>query len=75
MRTTITQQAILKLGSARQVIMRFAHDDAGATSIEYGLIIGLMALVCITSFKFLGGSSSGKWGTMAATATAAMTAK
>ncbi len=30
-------------------------DESGATAIEYALIAGLMALVCVASFSQLGG--------------------
>jgi pilus assembly protein Flp/PilA len=35
-------------------IKAFIHDDGGATAIEYGLIAGLVAVVCISSFVFFG---------------------
>jgi pilus assembly protein Flp/PilA len=50
---------------ARSFFARGAEDQSGATSIEYGLLMGLMALVCITAFSNLGGSSGGRWGTTA----------
>ena len=34
--------------------LRFAHDDSGATAIEYGLIAGLIAVVIITAITTLG---------------------
>ncbi len=30
-------------------------DESGATAIEYALIAGLMALVCVAAFSQLGG--------------------
>ena len=51
---------------------RAKRDCSGATSIEYSLIIAMMALVCIGGFKALGGSSGGAWGTTANLVTAAM---
>ena len=35
-------------------VSRFAKDESGATAIEYALIAGLMALVCVASFTQLG---------------------
>ena len=35
-------------------ITRFLKDEAGATAIEYGLIIALIAVVIITSIKVIG---------------------
>jgi len=36
------------------IFSRFAHDDSGATAIEYGLIAGLIAVVIITAVTTLG---------------------
>ena len=33
---------------------RFAHDDSGATAIEYGLIAGLIAVVIVTAVSTVG---------------------
>ena len=33
---------------------RFARDDSGATAIEYGLIVALIAVVIITAVTTLG---------------------
>jgi len=35
-------------------ITRFARDESGATAIEYGLIVALIAVVVITAFTTLG---------------------
>lgn len=37
----------------------FLADDSGATAIEYGLIIGLVALVIVGAVSALGGSLDG----------------
>lgn len=34
---------------------RFAKDESGATAIEYGLIVALIAVVIITAVSTLGG--------------------
>jgi pilus assembly protein Flp/PilA len=34
---------------------RFAKDESGATAIEYGLIVALIAVVIITAVTALGG--------------------
>ncbi|MGI4818895.1 MAG: Flp family type IVb pilin [Janthinobacterium lividum] len=39
----------------------FAHDDGGATAIEYGLIAALIAVVIIGSVAALGGGNGGMW--------------
>ena len=38
------------------IFSRFAHDDSGATAIEYGLIAGLIAVVIITAVTTVGTS-------------------
>ena len=44
----------------------FARDKSGATAIEYGLIAGLIALVCITAITTVGTTvSSVLYGTIA----------
>jgi pilus assembly protein Flp/PilA len=44
---------------------RFAVNDAGATAVEYGLIVALIAAVCVGGMTMLGGSSGGSWDGMA----------
>jgi pilus assembly protein Flp/PilA len=39
----------------------------GATAIEYGLIVGLIAVACIGAFTNLGGGVQGKWGLLLTT--------
>jgi pilus assembly protein Flp/PilA len=36
------------------IFLRFAHDDCGATAIEYGLIAGLIAVVIVTTVMTVG---------------------
>ena len=38
----------------RNFITRFAKDDEGAALAEYGLLVGLIAVVCIAMVKGLG---------------------
>ena len=35
-------------------VTRFMNDESGATAIEYGLIVALIAVVVITAFTTLG---------------------
>ncbi|MFU0505993.1 Flp family type IVb pilin [Pseudaminobacter sp. NGMCC 1.201702] len=37
-------------------IRQFANDDSGATAIEYGLIVSLLALAIVGSFGMFAGS-------------------
>ena len=43
------------------MILRSFQDTRGATSIEYAIIAGLIALVILVSVGLLGGSVSNKW--------------
>ena len=38
----------------RRFVTRFLNDEAGATAIEYGLIVALIAVVVITAVTTLG---------------------
>ena len=38
----------------RELITRFAKNDEGAALVEYGLLVGLIAVVCITAVTLLG---------------------
>jgi len=48
---------MLKQTMLKQV-KRFMRDEEGATAIEYGLIVGLIAVVLIAAFTLLGGNLS-----------------
>jgi pilus assembly protein Flp/PilA len=41
-------------------IARFAKDESGATAIEYGLIVALIAVVVITAFTTIGNNLNTK---------------
>ena len=41
------------------MVKDFAHEDSGATAIEYGLIAALIALVIIGGLSALGGENGG----------------
>jgi pilus assembly protein Flp/PilA len=36
-------------------LSKLAEDEAGATAMEYGLILALIAAACITAFQMLAG--------------------
>jgi pilus assembly protein Flp/PilA len=38
----------------RKLVIRFAKNEEGAALAEYGLLVGLIAVVCITMVKGLG---------------------
>ena len=54
----------------RKFITRFAKDESGATAIEYGLIVALIAVVIITAVATIGTNLSTAFNTVA-TSTAA----
>lgn len=56
----------------RRFIARFLRDEAGATAIEYGIILALMFLVILSAVTAFGGSSSGIFNTAMNTLKAAM---
>ncbi|GLU30965.1 Flp family type IVb pilin [Trinickia caryophylli] len=35
-------------------VKRFAREDEGATMVEYGLMVALIAIVCITAVTSIG---------------------
>jgi len=43
-------------------------DSRGATAIEYGLVVALIALSCVTAFQAMGDSVHGMWGNISAAA-------
>ena len=47
---------------AIRTMRRLRSDKRGATAIEYGLIVALIAVAIISSLSKLGGGSNGMWG-------------
>ncbi len=45
--------------NARSFARRFSREETGATAVEYGLIVGLIAVVIIGAVALLGGTLSG----------------
>lgn len=43
----------------RDLIQRCRHDEAGATSIEYGMIAAFISLGIIVALQLVGGEISG----------------
>lgn len=46
-------------------LWRAWKDDTGASSVEYGLLIALIALVIVTAVTTLGTNLSGRYNSMA----------
>jgi pilus assembly protein Flp/PilA len=40
------------------IARRFAREDEGATMIEYGLMVALIAVVCVAAVGLLGGAAN-----------------
>lgn len=47
---------------AIRTMRRLRSDKRGATAIEYGLIVALIAVAAIGGMSSLGGGSNGMWG-------------
>ena len=45
----------------RLLLRRLRRDESGATAIEYGLIVALLAVFCIGAFNVLAGGSNSMW--------------
>ncbi|HKU68608.1 MAG TPA: Flp family type IVb pilin [Candidatus Baltobacteraceae bacterium] len=43
---------------------RFLRDDAGATMVEYAVMLALIAAVCITAIAALGGTTQALYSTL-----------
>ena len=48
-------------------LVRFGHDESGATAIEYALIVGLVSVVIIGALTLLGNNLSNLFETVATT--------
>ena len=49
------------MDAIRKNLRKLFADQGGATAIEYGLIVALIAVAIITSLEALGGGSNGMW--------------
>ena len=52
----------------RTNLHRLRRDKRGATAIEYGLIVALIAIAMIGGLQTLGGGAGGMWTDLATTA-------
>ena len=46
----------------RHLVSRFVRDERGATMLEYGLLVGLVAVVAIAGLTLFGGSLNTMFG-------------
>ena len=51
----------------RKTLRLLGANQRGATAIEYGLIVALIAVASIGGLQALGGGVGGKWGELLAT--------
>ena len=49
------------MGAIRKIWRMLGPDERGATAIEYGLIVTLIAVASIAGMSKLGGGSLGMW--------------
>jgi pilus assembly protein Flp/PilA len=54
-----------------RMIGRFRNDEQGAALVEYGLLLGLIAVICIVAVTLLGGKVSNAFSSIAAALPAA----
>ena len=52
----------------RTVMRRLRRDKRGATAIEYGLIVALIAVAMMGGLSTLGGGAGGMWSNLSDTA-------
>ena len=55
-------------------LSRFVRDDEGAALVEYGLLVGLIAVVCLAAVQALGVTINGVFGQINTALTAALPA-
>ena len=53
----------------RNLVTRFARNEEGAALVEYGMLVGLIAVVCIGAVTTLGLTVSGVFGAINAALT------
>jgi pilus assembly protein Flp/PilA len=56
----------------RKLVTRFVKNDEGAALVEYGILVGLIAVVCIGAVTLLGTTIDGVFNTINADLTAAL---
>jgi pilus assembly protein Flp/PilA len=43
------------------LVLRRRDDDSGASLVEYALLVGLIAIVCIAAVGFMGNATSSQY--------------
>ena len=49
------------MNAIRKTLRRLPKDQKGATAIEYGLIVALIAIAMMGGLRALGGGAGGMW--------------
>ena len=49
------------MNAIRKTLRRLPNDQKGATAIEYGLIVALIAIAMMGGLRALGGGAGGMW--------------
>jgi len=55
------------VSAIRTILRLLSVDERGATAIEYGLIVALIAVAAIGGMQSLGGGVGGMWGRLQTT--------
>ena len=55
----------LKDPRMREIINRFRRDEKGAALVEYGMLVGLIAVICVAAVTLLGTDISGAFSKIA----------
>jgi pilus assembly protein Flp/PilA len=61
------------VSAIRQTLRRLIADRRGATAIEYGLIVALIAIAMSSALSLLGGGNGGMWTKIASQVTSVTT--
>ena len=62
----VTDSTFLKDLHMSQLIKRFRQDEEGAALVEYGLLVGLIAVICIAAVTLVGQEISNAFSSIAA---------
>ena len=46
----------------RKILQKFAVNCRAATAIEYGLILAMIAIACVSAFRIFGDRTGNIWG-------------
>ncbi len=55
------------MDAIRKTLRKLGADRRGATAIEYGLIVALIAIAMMGGLAKLGGGANGMWGNLSTT--------